>query len=172
MSIKNVFVGLIVLVLIGLSIYVYQLNSASQMEAKRIQRHFDMLSGKVEMPVNTLRKAPVTAESEPALTVIEPTAESLDSAVKNQRKIIPSRPRDYQTKTSLVNLSAEERADLQQKASVKQAELKQLINELNQNLKYKDKKQQIQTKIDTLLAEYNQLVLPLALTAMAEQNRG
>ncbi|WP_143870909.1 hypothetical protein [Catenovulum sediminis] len=70
--------------------------------------------------------------------------------------------------------TAEQQAQLaarKEQVAVKQAEIEILMAELDENLKNKAKKQQIEQQINQKLAEYNQLVLPIALQQMQDKNK-
>ncbi|EWH10087.1 hypothetical protein DS2_09852 [Catenovulum agarivorans DS-2] len=59
---------------------------------------------------------------------------------------------------------------LKQQAAAKQAEIEVLMAELDSNLSDKYKKQQIEQQLHQKLAEYNELVLPIALQQMQQRN--
>lgn len=67
-------------------------------------------------------------------------------------------------------LDADLRIELENKALDTQKKIDYLITELNQNINDRDTRMKIKTKIDNLMEEYNELILPLALQAMAEKS--
>ncbi|MER2491613.1 hypothetical protein [Catenovulum sediminis] len=78
------------------------------------------------------------------------------------------------TANETANQAAEQQAQLaarKEQVAVKQAEIEILMAELDENLKNKAKKQQIEQQINQKLAEYNQLVLPIALQQMQDKNK-
>ncbi len=75
-------------------------------------------------------------------------------------------------KASPIALSEQELSLLKEKSRLKQAEINLLIAQYGDAINDQEKRQALQAKVKTLMAEYNELVLPLALKEMAEKENG
>ncbi|GEM_PF-3261930 len=127
-----------------------------QQEKEVFNQKLDMLSGKVELKLPQEQIKPPEVEK----------TEMIKPPEQDKKKLIRPTPK----KATPVNLSVEELLALKQKADEKQKQIDELIIELDQNLANPEQKAQIQVRINELLEQYNELILPVALNAIAEKN--
>ncbi|MDP2560625.1 hypothetical protein [Psychrobium sp. 1_MG-2023] len=75
-------------------------------------------------------------------------------------------------KATVVTLSVQEMSLIKEQSQLKQAEIALLISEYKTHINDQAKVKALQQQVKRLTAEYNELILPLALNAMAEKNNG
>ncbi|WP_016957424.1 hypothetical protein [Catenovulum agarivorans] len=81
-----------------------------------------------------------------------------------QQKPADDKPESVADSAKLLN-------ERKQQVALKQAEIEVLMAELDENLSDRYKKQQIEQKLHQKLAEYNELVLPIALQQMQHEQQ-
>jgi hypothetical protein len=122
----------------------------------KTQEHIPQLKGALPTTMNKTSKA---AKVEQLLMAAK------SEKAKQAKRFLPK-------KMTPVSLSDKELNILKEKSQHKEAEINLLIAEYEDNIHDHDKKQALQEKVKILMAEYNKLILPLALKAMEEKENG
>lgn len=136
----------------------------NQQDTNRVNQKMDMLAGKVELTPKAISNQDST---QPATEATKPNNQNLTKVPVTKTAMFK---RLAPKQASKIELTESEKSALEEQANAKQQQINQLIVELDQNLNNPSQKAEIQQKINGLLKEYNQLILPIALTVMAEEN--
>lgn len=136
----------------------------NQQDINRVNHKLDMLAGKVELSSG---KTPAPATLEESANIPKQSKQNLIKVPVTETAMFK---RLALKQASPITLTDTEKAALEEQANAKQQQINQLIIELDKHLNNTAKKAEIQQKINGLLKEYNQLILPVALTQMAQNN--
>jgi hypothetical protein len=126
----------------------------------------------VESPAKLKLAKPKGKMDDPSFMVIRSKAEIQNNEVSNHIPPLEARKQllQQQRESNKTPLSEEIRTELQLKADEKQKQIETLVAELEQNMADKETRIKLKTKIEVLMQEYNKVILPLALQAMAERS--
>lgn len=136
----------------------------NQQDTQRVNQKMDMLAGKVEL---TPKSMPSQGSAKKITAAPEQNNQNVTQVPVTETAMFK---RLAPKQASKIELTESEKSALEEQASAKQQQINQLIVELDKSLNNPSQKAEIQQKINSLLKEYNQLILPVALTAMAENN--
>tara|TARA_R110002167_G_scaffold93835_1_gene251123 strand:- start:997 stop:1506 length:510 start_codon:yes stop_codon:yes gene_type:complete len=125
-----------------------------------------------EAPVKLKLAKPKGKMDDPSFMVIKSQATIQNNEVSNNIPPLEARKQllQQQRESNKTPLNEEIRTELQLKANDKQKQIETLVAELEQNMGDKETRIKLKTKIEVLMQEYNKVILPLALQAMAEKS--